>query len=66
MAAQDENGQLIPLTDEQKQAFDTYMKNFEIPGILLNKYSLAGNVVKFATMNCVYSRSTIRQQLHPA
>lgn len=55
VAAQDENGQLIPLTDEQKQAFDTYMKNFEIPGILLNKYSLAGNVVKFATMNCVYS-----------
>ena len=55
VAAQDENGQLIPLTDEQKQAFDTYMKNFEIPGILLNKYSLAGNVIKFATMNCVYS-----------
>lgn len=55
VAAKDDTGKLIPLTDDQKAAFDVYMANYEIPGIQLSKYSIAGNVIKFTTMNCVYS-----------
>lgn len=55
VATQDTNGQLVQLSDAQLKAFEDYMANFTIPGILLNIYSIAGNVIQFTTMNCVYS-----------
>ena len=55
VATQNSSGQLVQLSDAQLQAFEDYMQNFMVPGILLNIYSIAGNVIQFSTMNCVYS-----------
>lgn len=55
VAGKDSNGKLSKLSEVQKTAFDTYMTNFEIPGIPLSKYSLAPNILGFSAGKCVYS-----------